>query len=212
MTQPNHPARLAAIFFGTIAGFGIVLAAALSLYLIVLDQRDAKISRIAGSSAAPAGNIEAPPGLIVVIPVENPRAFEDLAGFAPFVPKRVPSSSDPTPNFTVTQPDANGLRVGRVAFSAKNEAVDGVTGPVIVIGEAYGKPGEGVDGELKRIVSGARALVATLGCGDLVIDVQMYFSPSEIAEGEELITPYMRNVARGFIDDIKAQCGEAVSP
>jgi len=62
---------------------------------------------------------------------------------------------------------------------------------VIVIGEAYGKPGEGVDGELKPIVSGARALVATLGCGDLVIDVQMYFSPSEIDEGEELITPSM---------------------
>ncbi len=51
-----------------------------------------------------------------------------------------------------------------------------------------------------------RALVATLGCGDLVIDVQMYFSPSAIAKGEELITPYMRDIARGFIDGIKAQC------
>ncbi len=204
LAQPNHPARLAAIFFGTIAGFGIVLAAALSLYLIVLDQQDAGGSRVAGTSAAP-GNIEAPPGLIVVIPVEGPREFEGLAGFAPFVPKRVPSSTDATPKYAVTQADANGLRVGRVAFSAKNEAVDGITGPVIVIGEAYGKPGEGVDGELKRIISGARALVTTLGCGDLVIDVQMYFSP-EPAANEELITPYMRDVARGFIDDIKAQC------
>ncbi len=205
ISQPNHPARIAAIFFGTIAGFGIVLAAALSLYLIVLDQRDAAFGSVAVSSAAP-GNIEAPPGLIVIIPVEDPQAFEELAGFAPFVPKRVPAFTDPVPNYAVTQPDANGLRVGRVAFSAKNEAVDGVTGPVIVISEAQGEPGEGVDGELKRIISGARALVATFGCGDLVLDVQMFFSPQEIAPGEELITPFMRDTARGFIDGLKTQC------
>ena len=39
-----------------------------------------------------------------------------------------------------------------------------------------------------------------------MIDVQMYFSPSETAESEELITPYMRDIARGFIDGVKAQC------
>jgi hypothetical protein len=172
----------------------------------VLDQRDAPIGRVAGTSALPDSNIKAPEGLIVVIPVENAEEFEKLAGFAPFIPQRVPSSTDATPKFAVTQPDENGLRVGRVAFSAKQDvSVDGVSGPVIVIGEAYGQPGEGVDGELKRLVSGGRAIVATLGCGDLVIDVQLYFSP-EPAEGEEIVTPYMRGVARGFIDDIKAQC------
>jgi len=42
--------------------------------------------------------------------------------------------------------------------------------------------------------------------------LQIYFGPSGTGEREELITPYMRDTARGFIDGIKAQCGEAVRP
>lgn len=202
LTQANHPARLAAIFFGTIAAFGVVLTAALALYLVVLDMRHAHAPWPPSSAA----DVQSPNGIIVVIPAATPQEFEAIAGFPPFVPSRVPSSTDPTPKFAVTQPDASGFRVGRVAFSAKPDAVDGVTGPVIVIGEAYGKPGDGVDGELKSIVSGARGVAATLPCGDLVIDVQLYFSPTEPAEGEELITPYMREVGRGFLDDVKADC------
>ena len=207
ISQANHPARLAAIFFGTIVAFGVVLTAALSAYLVWLDidaRTTGDLATIDGADGS--GAVQSPEGLIVVIPAENPAEFEALAGFPPFVPDHVPSSTEPTPVYAVTQPDANGFRVGRVAFSAKNEAVDGITGPVIVIGEAHGRPGDGVDGELKRISNGARALVATLGCGDLVIDVQLYFSPAELAPGEELITPYMRQIATGFIDGIKGQC------
>jgi hypothetical protein len=202
LTQPNHPVRLAAIFFGTIAGFAVVLAAALAAHYVWLEETSKPVSRVAGAS-----NVQAGDGLVVVLPVENARQFEELAGFAPFVPERVPASTEGAAKLAVTQPDANGFVVGRVAFSAKPDAdVDGISGPVIVIGEAFGKPGEGVDGEIKRISGAGRVLAATLGCGDLVIDVQMYFSPTTPADGEELITPYMRDVAKGFIDGIKEQC------
>ena len=202
LAQPNHPLRLAAIFCGTIAGFAVVLAAALAAHYVWLEETAKPANRVAGASSVQAGD-----DLIVVIPAENTQQFEELAGFAPFVPERVPASTDASPKFAVTQPDANGFVVGRVAFSAKPGAeVDGIGGPVIVIGEAFGTPGEGVDGEIKRISGAGRVLAATLGCGDLVIDVQMYFSPSTPADGEELITPYMRDVARGFVDGIKEQC------
>jgi hypothetical protein len=202
LSQPNHPVRLAAFFFGTIVAFAVVLAAALAAHYVWLEETNKPVSRVAGASSVQAGD-----GLIVVLPAETPQQFEDLAGFAPFVPARVPASTDGTPKFAVTQPDGNGFVVGRVAFSAKaGTEVDGISGPVIVIGEAFGTPGEGVDGEVKRISGAGRVLAATLGCGELVIDVQMYFSPSAPADGEELITPYMREVARGFIDGIEEQC------
>jgi hypothetical protein len=207
LAQPNHPVRLAAFFFGTIAAFAIVLSAALAAYYVWLEETQSSVGRVAGTSDAPDGNIDTPGGVVVVIPVETRAEFEELAGFPPFVPDRVPASTDGTPKFAVTEPDANGLRVGRVAFSSKPDVeVEGISGPVIVIGEAYGTPGEGVDGEIKRIEGAGRTLAATMPCGDLVIDVQMYFSPATPADGEELITPYMRDLAKGFVDGIKAQC------
>jgi hypothetical protein len=207
LARPNHPARLAAIFFGAIAAFAIVLTAALAAYYIWLEETQSGTGFVAGVSDAPDGDVNVPGGVLVVIPAETPEEFEELAGFAPFIPERVPASTDGTPKFAVTEPDANGLRVGRVAFSSKPDVeVGGISGPVIVIGEALGTPGEGVDGEIKRIEGAGRTLAATMPCGDLVIDVQMYFSPATPADGEDLITPYMRDVARDFIDTIKTQC------
>ncbi len=207
LAQPNHPARLAALFVGTAVAVSLVAAAAISVYFIVQDQRDTRVSRVAGASMVPDSNIVAPEGLIVVTQVETPEQFEELAGFAPFVPDDLPASSDTTPNFAVTQPDENGFRVGRVGFSAREGwSADGIGGPVIVIGQAKGAPGDGVDGQLKRIVGGSRALVATLACGDLVLDVQMYFSP-EAKDDEPIVTPYMHGVATKFIDGIRKQCG-----
>ena len=149
-----------------------------------------------------------PKALIVVTQVDTPEQFEELAGFAPFVPDELPASTDTTPKFAIAEPDETGLRVGRVAYSAREGvATDGIGGPVIVIGQARGAPGAGVDGQLKRIVGGTRALVATLACGDLVLDVQMYFSP-EPQEGEQIVTSYMHGVATQFLDGIREQCAE----
>ncbi len=208
LAQPNHPARLATMFFATAAAVSLVAAAALSVYFIIEDQRDTAVSRVAGTSDIPDSNIQAPEGLIVVTPVETAAQFEELAGFAPFVPEQLPASTDTAPKFAVTQPDVDGFRVGRVAYSAREGwSADGISGPVIVIGQAHGTAGDGVDGQLKRIVGGSRALVATLPCADLVLDVQMYFSPEPL-EGEEIVTPYMIDVATRFLDDVKAQCAE----
>jgi hypothetical protein len=160
-----------------------------------------------GISASPADRVKAPEGLMIVIPVDSAEEFEALTGFAPFIPKRVPSSNEPSPKLAVTQPDETGARMGRVAFSAKRDSLhDGVSGPVIVISQARGKAGAGVDGVVKRMQS-TRALVATLPCGGLVLDVQLYFSP-EPATGEEIVTPWMRSVGEGFVADLKEQCAE----
>jgi hypothetical protein len=62
----------------------------------------------------------------------------------------------------------------------------------------------GIDGELKQIGS-ERALAAALACGDLVLDVQLYFS-ADAPPDPEAITPYMHRVASEFVDGVRAQC------
>ena len=98
---------------------------------------------------------------------------------------------------------------GRLGFSAKDgAATDGITGPLVVLIEAPGKAGDTIDGELKRITKGnGRALVATIACADLVVDVQMYFGPDP-AEGEYIVKPYMTTTAQSFVDNVKRQCAE----
>jgi hypothetical protein len=193
------------MFAVTAAAASIVAAALVSMLFIIHDQRDNAADSIA-APVAPGGQVEAPGGLVVVRPVESASDFEDLTGFAPFVPDSLPPASDPTPKFAVAQADANGLRAGRVAFSSRpGWSAYGITGPVVVIEEAKGAPGAGVDGKLKTLGNGTRALAATLPCGDLVLDVQLYFGP-DAAPGEELVTPYMRDVATQLVDGIRMQC------
>src|SRR5262245_33731934 len=116
-TAPNHPVRLVAMFAVTAAAASVVAAAVVSMLFIVHDQRESDANSIA-APVAPGGQVEAPNGLVVVRPVDSASDFEDLTGFAPFVPDVLPPASDPTPKFAVAQADAHGLRGGRVAFSA----------------------------------------------------------------------------------------------
>ena len=55
-----------------------------------------------------------------------------------------------------------------------------------------------------------RALAATLRCGDLVIDAQLYFGPDP-QPSEPFITPYMTDVAQRFLDGVKRQCGRVAA-
>jgi hypothetical protein len=199
LTHPNHPARLIALFAAAVAGAGIVAAAILAGGYVWRD--------ITASSepAATPGAVDTPDGLIVLTPVDDAAMFEERTGFAPFVPERLPRGTDATPKFAVTQPDADGRRIGRIGYSAQRGFdIDGIGGPVVVIAQAQGDPGEGIDGELKQIGS-ERALAAALACGDLVLDVQLYFS-ADAPPGPEAITPYMHRVASEFVDDVQAQC------
>ena len=203
LSQPNHPARLLAMFAASLAVTGIIAAAAIALLYVIDD--------LSGGNDGPAAatlpqHIEAPEGLVVVVPVADAKEFKALTGFRPFVPSSLPATTKDGAVMSVTQPDEQGRRVGRVSYGAKPDPVEGVTGPLIVIIEAKGAPGDGVDGELKRLTAGnGRTLVATLPCGDLVLDIQMYFTP-DVAPNEPFVTPYMKTTAQSFVDGVKADC------
>jgi len=203
LTQPNHPARLFALFAATLAAVG-VFASAIYAGTYVWQDLTSGSDSPAAAAVAPPG-VDTPEGLVVLIPVDDAAAFKAATGFAPFVPERVPAGTDAVAKFAVTQPDENGRQLGRVGFSSKRGyEKEGISGPVVVVAEGKGKPGAGVDGELKQL-AGGRALSATFACGDLVLDVQLYFGP-DIANGEAAITPYMREVASSFVSDIRDQC------
>lgn len=206
VSTPNHPARLFALLAASVGFFAIVGAAAYAAIWMIQDQRSARVSEVAGISFKPDVQI---PGTIVLQRVKGAGEFEDLSGFKPFIPNGLPEQTETEPALSLTLPDDNGKRVGRVGFSAKAGATtDGITGPLVVLIEAPGKPGDTVDGELKRITSGnGRTLAATLACGDLVIDMQMYFGPDP-ADGEPFLKPYMTSTAQSFVDSVKGQCAE----
>jgi hypothetical protein len=202
LSQPNHPMRLVALFAASLAVTGVIAAAAIALLYVVDDLRGAHEP----AAAVQPQHIEAPEGLEVVIPVADAKEFKALTGFKPFMPSSLPATTQGAPVMSVSQPDTEGRRTGRVSYGAKPEPIEGVTGPIVVIVEAKGTPGEGVDGELKRLTAGnGRTLVATLDCGDLVLDVQMYFSP-DVAPGEPFVTPYMKTTAERFVNGVKADC------
>jgi len=202
LSQPNHPMRLVAFFAASLAVTGIIAGAAIALLYVIDDLRGADPP----AAAVQPQHIEAPEGLEVVIPVADATEFKALTGFKPFVPSSLPATTQGEPVMSVSQPDDQGRRVGRVSYGAKPEPVEGVTGPIVVIVEAKGTPGNGVDGELKRLTAGnGRTLVATLDCGDLVLDIQLYFSP-DVARGEPFVTPRMKETAQGFVDGVKADC------
>jgi hypothetical protein len=205
LSQPNHPYRLLWLFALTMGAAGLVAAAILALGYVIDDMRYGDI-RFAATTEQ---RIDAPEGLMVVLPVEDAGQFEELTGFEPFVPSRLPESTEAAAVLAVTQPDERGRRIGRVAFNAKQGvAVEGITGPLVVILEAHGDPGSGVDGQLKRLSTGnGRTLVATLQCGDLVLDLQMYFTPG-ISPGEPFVTPYMKSTGEKFLDGVKDDCGD----
>lgn len=210
LSRPNHPLRLAGIFAASFAFFAIVAAAAVAVIYIVQDQRGQRVSQVAGASVEPKqSDLHLPDGLIAMHVVQNADEFKQLAGFKPFVPKEqlLPDGTMHDVSLAVSFPDDNGMRTGRVGYSPRDGyAVGGITGPMVVISELKGKPGDSVDGELKRITSGdGRALAATLACGDLVLDVQLYFGPKP-APDEPFITPYMTDVARKFLDSLRKQC------
>ena len=52
-----------------------------------------------------------------------------------------------------------------------------------------------------------RALVATIGCQDLTIHVQLYFGPDPKPD-EPFVTPHMAAVAQEFLDGINEQCAQ----
>jgi hypothetical protein len=206
VSTPNHPVRLLGLLAASAAFFAIVGAAAYAAMWMIDDQRSSPVSQVAGVSFTPDVQI---PGAIVLQRMADAGEFEDLSGFKPFIPSALPEQTQDVPALSLTLPDENGKRVGRVGFSAKDGVTtDGISGPLVVLIEAPGTAGATVDGELKRITSGnGRTLAATLPCGDLVVDVQMYFGPDP-ADGEPFVKPYMTATAQSFVDAVRRECAE----
>jgi hypothetical protein len=200
LARPNHPARLASLFAAALGGAAIVAAAAYAVGWLIRDINE-KPDAVA---PAPAATVKGSGGIQVLIPLENAAAFREVLGFQPVVPKTLPSTTEPEPVFATTTADAEGQRLGRVAFSATGETVDGVTGPVIVVIEAPRPEGAYEDTELSEI-PGTRGLAQTIVCGGLLLDVQFYYSPAA-AEGAPSTTPRMRDDASATVAALREQC------
>jgi hypothetical protein len=207
LSTPNHPLRLLGILAAGIAFFAIVGGAIFAAVAIAGDLRSRHTSQVAG--AALQRDVQVPAGMIALQRVNSAKEFEAIAGFKPFVPWYVPAGTQHDYTLSVSFPDDLGNRVGRVGFSPKDQPDDdGITGPMVILIEAPGQPGADVDGELKRITSASgRALVATIPCRGLVVDVQLYFQPAP-QPGEPYVTPHMQAVATEFLDAIKDQCAQ----
>ena len=207
LSTPNHPFRLASTLAASIAFFAIIGAAGFAAWWIVDDQRSSpQTNQVLGASFKP----DLPSGIIAVQRVNSTKEFADLGGFKPFIPMYVPGSTQTDFTLSLTLPDDDGHRIGRVGYSAKDVAdADGITGPTVVLVEVPGTPGANTDPRLQRVTSGSgRALAATIGCQGLTIDVQLYFGPTP-KDGEPFVTPHMVVVGQEFLDGINEQCAHA---
>lgn len=203
-SRSNHPLRLAALFAGTVLAAGLVASAAGAVLYIVDDQRTGP----AVADTPLDTNLDVPDGLVVLQLVDTREQLAAEVGFEPLLAGVLPETTDGEPVFAVTQPDEHGVRFAHVSYSAKKDvAIDGITGPTVVLFQGKGEPGPAVDGELRRIEWGnARALAATFPCGDLVVDARFYFGP-DAAPGEPFLNPQMTSAAQLVIDDLLERCG-----
>ncbi len=204
-SSPNHPFRLLSVLAASVAFFAILAGAALATIWMVKDQSAAHSGQVLGDAVAP----DLPPGLIAVQRVNSLKEFEQLGGFKPFIPMYVPGATQTDFTLSLTLPDDNGGRIGRVGYSSRDVAdADGVTGPTVVLVETPGAPGPNSDPSLQRIPGGnGRGLVATVACQGLAVDVQLYFGPAPQA-GQPFVTPHMLAVAQEFLDGINEQCAQ----
>jgi len=209
VSRPNSPKRLAGVFVASAAFFSIVAAAALSAIYVAQDQRAVhRVSQVAAAEHVPAqADLGLPSGVIALQRVKDADEFEAVLGFKPFIPKQLPETTRNDLSLAITLPDADGGRIGRVGYSMGGAAVDGITGPTVVLMESVGKPPADASRQLMRLTGGSgRALVATVACRGLVIDVQLFFGPAP-QPGGPFLTPYMTAVGQKFLDGVNRQCG-----
>lgn len=208
ITARNQPdaRRLAALFAASAGFFAIVAAAAYGALWVADSERDGARPAV---QVAPQVDLALPDGMIAVQQVSDEAEFRSLAGFSPFIPRHLPDTTETAPVLAVTLPDSEGRRAGHVLFDARDGAsVGGVTGPIVVLIQKPGTIIEGAD-ELAEprpmSASAGRGLVATVQCGGLVVDVQLFYSPLP-REGETAITPAMRAQADAFMSSLREEC------
>lgn len=204
-TTPNHPLRLAGLFGASLAFFVIVGSAAGAVTWVVQDvrasQRDLLI--VVPTQA----DMKLPAGVIALQRAADADEFRQYAGFKPFIPKQLPEHTRDDVSLSVTLPDDNGVRAGRVGYSATGaEGPDGITGPIVVLWETKGTPDASAVSEFEQIAGAkGRVMVATIACRDLTLKAELYFHPDP-APGEPHVTPYMTDAAHSFLDGLREQC------
>jgi hypothetical protein len=160
----HHPARLVGVFFGGIAAFGLIAAAAYAVIYIV----DNETSNTPPPVPAPAANLDLPAGMVVIRPtvVEE---WRDVLGFDPVLPEVLPQDVINTPLYFLQPQDAEFGSAGHVRYAY----ADGT--PAIALIEQLG--GLKTDSPMKVLESGGtRVHIANMPCGDIVIQAQMFFA------------------------------------
>jgi len=204
MALAARPLRLTGLFLASLAIFATIAAAAVAVLYIVADQRESEVTVF---SLEAGGNVTAPEGLIVLIDLASEEQFEELLGFAPFIPAAVPETTAPGARLYATQPDAQGLRSGYIQFAASGGASSqGVAGPTIRLIETRASVDAEHAGELRGLTSdGQRTIISDVACGDLALRIELFFNVDAGAD-EQGAGSYMRAVAASFVERVQAQC------
>ncbi|HZP58578.1 MAG TPA: hypothetical protein VFC53_13665 [Dehalococcoidia bacterium] len=171
LRHPDHPLRLAWLFVQALAGSALFASAA---YAALYVARDMRSSADVPASGAPAqASFELPPGLVLLLPVDDAAAFQQRTGFAPVLPASLPDGVAPPRYFLERVPEGAPAR-GRIVYGSR--ASDAVR-IVMIETRADGMSGEA---DVRAIGgAGAPAFGATRICGGVRVDAQIYFAASD---------------------------------
>jgi hypothetical protein len=192
-TDNTHPLRLLWLFARSVAVAGIVASAVYAAIYVAEDMRRTRDV----PPAAPATNIDVPSGFEVLTPLANARAFQQVVGFAPVVPKTLPAGTTAGARFDATAPDATGARSGELRFAAQRGADGTPLGPSLLLAESHATGNEGATAAA-LVDDGTYA--ASIPCGAIRIDARIYFAASVPATGAAA-------TAQSFVDALTRQCG-----
>ncbi len=183
--------RLLWLFARSIAVAGIIASA---VYAALYVARDMRASNDA--PAATANSINLPNGFELLTPLTSTQEFRRTVGFAPVVPKSLPSGTASPVRLDATQPDATGARTGELRFAAERDASGAALGPSLLLSESK-DTGAAVDATVRTVAAGT--LAAAIRCGRVRIDALVY-APSGADPARATAT------AQRFIDALAAQC------
>jgi hypothetical protein len=169
LRHPDHPLRLAWLFAQALAASALVASAAYAALYVARDMRSAV--RDAGG-AATQPSFDVPAGLVVLIPLDDARAFARRTGFAPVLPASLPDGVAPPRYFLERVPEGAPAR-GRIVYGSR--ASDAVR-VVMIETRADGMSGEE---DVRAIGAGAPAFGATRICDGVRVDAQIYFAASD---------------------------------
>lgn len=190
LAQPRQPLRLLGVFAASLAGFALI-AAAVGAVLYIVDNETAAPS----SPLSFQADVDLPPGMVLVRPVESADQWRDALAFAPILPETLPEGLLDDPLYFLQQPDARGRIAGHIRFATSG-------GPTLILVEQQGQIA--VERPLRAQESDSSVgYLEAFACGNIVIQTQLYFSKdtANAVDPDESLA-----IARAFSDALHAQC------